>query len=69
MRDKNPAVWYLGIRMKKSKKPTAEEVMESPESKEFIDRLANILLQQVEQEALAKAGQNQNETQEMRQSA
>jgi len=52
--------------MKKTKKLTEEEFMKSPDVQFFMDRLISILMQQVEDQALAKAEQNGNETQKVR---
>ena len=45
---------------------TPENVLETPDGQFFVERLASILLQQVEHEALTKAEQNGDETQEAR---
>lgn len=48
--------------MKKSKKPTAQEVIESSEGQFFVERFANILLRQIEHEAAPKLAEAENET-------
>ena len=52
--------------MEKPTNQTPENVLETPDGQFFVERLASILLQQVEYEALAKAKQNGDETQEAR---
>ncbi len=52
--------------MEKPTNQTPENVLETPDGQFFVERLAHILLQQVEQEALAKTDQNGDETQEAR---
>jgi hypothetical protein len=54
---------------KKTRKAKIDAVLDSSDGQFFIDRLAQILLMQVEQEALAKTGSNENETRKTRQSA
>jgi hypothetical protein len=48
--------------MKNAPKMTEEEFLKTPDAQFFMDRLIDIMLQQVEQEALEKAGQNGDET-------
>ena len=48
--------------MKKTKQLTEEEFMETPDVQFFMDRLISILMEQVEDQALEKAGQNGDET-------
>jgi hypothetical protein len=52
--------------MEKPTNQTPKNVLETPDGQFFVERLASILLQQVEHEALAKTEQNGNETQEVR---
>lgn len=50
--------------MENAQKLTEEEFLKTPDVQFFMDRLIDILMQQVEQEALEKAEQNANETRE-----
>jgi predicted regulator of Ras-like GTPase activity (Roadblock/LC7/MglB family) len=53
--------------MEPTKTPTAQEILEPRDSEFFVERLAQILLMQIEQESLVNIGLNENETLGMRQ--
>jgi len=52
--------------MEPAKNPTAQEILEPRDSEFFVERLAQILLMQIEQEGLVNIGSNENETLETR---
>ena len=48
--------------MENAPKMTEEEFLKTPDVQFFMDRLIDILMQQVEQESLERAGSNGDET-------